>query len=59
MMALAVLRKGRPKIMGALTSPPVSKTTKSMGIYDCPTQIIASSELLWGNRVADLQATNA
>ena len=28
----AVLRKGRPKIMGALTSPPISKTTKSSRI---------------------------
>ena len=37
MMAFTVLRKGWPKIMGALTSPSVSKTTKSMGIYDYPT----------------------
>ena len=33
-----VLRKDLPKIMGALTSPPVSRTTKSTGTYDCPTR---------------------
>jgi hypothetical protein len=32
-----VLMKGRPKMMGALSSPPISRTTKSMGTYDRPT----------------------
>ena len=40
--AFVVLTKGRPKMMGALSSPPVSRTTKSIGTYDCPTQIMAS-----------------
>jgi hypothetical protein len=31
MMALAVHRNGHPKIIGALSSPPVSTTTKSIG----------------------------
>jgi hypothetical protein len=42
MMAFAVLRKGQPKMMGTLSSPPVSKTTMSLGTYDCPTRMIAS-----------------
>ena len=39
----AVLKKGRPRMMGALSSPPISKTTRSMGTYDCPTRTMASS----------------
>ena len=35
--AFVVLRKGQPKMMGALSSPSISKTTKSLGTYDCPT----------------------
>jgi hypothetical protein len=35
--AFMVLMKGRPKMMGALSSPPISRTTKSMGTYDRPT----------------------
>ena len=34
--AFVVLRKSQPKMMGALSSPPISKTTKSTGTYDCP-----------------------
>jgi hypothetical protein len=37
MMALAVLRNGRPKMMGALSSSPVSITTKSTHRAECPT----------------------
>jgi hypothetical protein len=48
MMAFMVLRKGRPKIMGAVTSPPISKTTKSTGTYDCPTRTMASSKTSLG-----------
>ena len=44
MMAFAVLTKGRSKIMGALTSPPVSKTTKSTGTFDCPTRTMVYSK---------------
>ena len=58
MMVFAVLRKGQPKMMGALSSP-VSKTTKAMGIYDYPTRIMASSRTPLGSRVTDLQAANA
>jgi hypothetical protein len=43
MMALAVHRNGHPKIIGALSSPPVSTTTKSIGTYDYPTRMTASS----------------
>ena len=43
MMAFAMFRKGQPKIIGALTSPPVSRITKSMRTYDCPTQTMTSS----------------
>ena len=57
-MAFAVLRKGWPKIMDALTSPPISKTTKSTGTYDCPTRTMASSRAPLGSRVTDLQAAN-
>jgi hypothetical protein len=48
MMAFVVLRKGQPKMIGALSSPPISKTTKSTGMYDCPTHIIASSRIPLG-----------
>jgi hypothetical protein len=37
MMALAVLRNGFPKMMGALSSPPVSITMKSTHRAECPT----------------------
>ena len=57
-MAFAVLRKGWPKIMGALTSPPIFKTTKSTGTYDCPTWTMESSRTPLGSRVTDLQAAN-
>ena len=41
-MAFAVLMKGRPpKLMGALASPPIFKTTKSTGTYDCLTRTMA------------------
>jgi hypothetical protein len=43
-----VLRKGQPKMMGALSSPPISRTTKSTGTYDCPTRMMASSRIPLG-----------
>jgi hypothetical protein len=43
MMALAMHRNGRSKIIGALSSPPVSMTMKSIRTYDCPTRMTASS----------------
>ena len=49
MMDFVVLKKGQPNIMGALASPLISKTTKSMGTYDdCPTQAMASSRIPLG-----------
>ena len=58
-MAFVVLKKGRPRMMGALSSPPISKTTKSMETYDCPTRTMASSRTPLGSRVTNLQAANA
>jgi hypothetical protein len=46
MMAFAVLRKGHPKIMVALASPPISKTTKSaryIGLSHSYTNIFKNS----------------
>jgi hypothetical protein len=43
-----MLRKGWPKIMGALASPPIFKTTKSMGTYDYPIRTMVSSRTLLG-----------
>jgi hypothetical protein len=48
MMVFAVLRKGHPKMMGVLSSPPISRTTKSMETYDYPTQMMASSRIPLG-----------
>ena len=45
---LVVLRKGQPRMMGALLSPPISRTTKSTGTYGCPTRMMASSRTLLG-----------
>ena len=50
---------GAQEMMGALSSPPVSKTTKSTRTYDCPTQTMASSRTPLGSRVTDLHAANA
>ena len=38
MTAPEVFRNGLPKMMGALSSLPVSTTTKSAGAYKVPTQ---------------------
>jgi hypothetical protein len=51
MIALAILKKGHPNMMGALRSRLVSKTTKSMAKYELPTRIQISYAILSTSRV--------
>jgi hypothetical protein len=59
MMALVVLKNGPPKMMGALSSPPVS-TTQNLQVH-MSVQLAHRCPLgcPLGSRVIDLQATNA
>jgi hypothetical protein len=45
MIALAVFKNGRPKMIGDLSSPPVSITTKSAETYKLPTRTPMSSRI--------------
>ena len=58
MMALAVLRKGRPKIMGALISPLFRKPQSLRAHMIVPLEQWHLQEHPWGSRVTDLQAAN-
>jgi hypothetical protein len=45
MIALAVFKIGRPKMMGDFSSAPVSTTMKSVGTYELPTRTQMSSRI--------------
>jgi hypothetical protein len=45
MIALAVFKNGRPKMMGDFSSPPISITTKSAGTYELPIRTHMSSKI--------------